>query len=81
MATPKESPCSQWLTVQVETNEWCSSSACNGTSTFTVFINDIASGIAGCSQSLRKFADDTNLSGAVDNAQGEGCHPEGLCQA
>lgn len=67
MAAPKESPCR--LTVQVETSsEWFPSSACNGTSTFTVFINGIASGIAGCPQSLRKFADGTSLRGAADNA-------------
>lgn len=65
--------CSQWLSVQVETSsERCPSGACTVTSTFTLFINNIASGIAGCLQSLRKFADGTKLSDAVYNAQRKG---------
>lgn len=74
---PKTS--NQWFSVQVETSsEWCPSNACTGTSTFSVLINDIASGIVGCPPSLRKFADRTKQSDAVDNAQGKGQHPEGL---
>lgn len=65
--------CSQWISVQVETSsEWCPSSACSGTSTFIVFINDIASGTVRCLQSFSEFADGTKLSDAVDNAQGKG---------
>lgn len=64
--------CSQWLSVQVETsNEWRPSSACSGTSTFTAFINDIASGTVRCLRSLSEFADGTKLSDAFDNAQGK----------
>lgn len=62
--------CSQWLSVQAETSrEWCPSSAYTVT---TLFMNNIASGFAGWPQSLRKFADGTKLTDAVDNAQGEG---------
>ncbi|KAK4830831.1 hypothetical protein QYF61_013760 [Mycteria americana] len=59
---------SQWLNVQVETsNEWCPSRVHTGPILFTIFIHDIDSGID-CT--LRKLADDTKLSGAVDSLEG-----------
>ncbi|GAB0190055.1 mitochondrial enolase superfamily member 1 [Grus japonensis] len=45
-----------------------------GLAPFNIFISDMVSGIE-CT--LRKFANDTKLCGAVDTLEGRGCRPEG----
>jgi len=60
--------CCQRLDVQLETSdEWCSSGVSTGQVLFNIFVGNLDSGIK-CT--LNMFADDTELSGAVDMPEG-----------